>query len=917
MNSTHPSFAVPLIILMMYTVGQDAAEAQTPTLRGLMRQYCFDCHNADEASGEANLEWATTPEGLARSPKLLDGAIRQLTTAKMPPDDPRPTPAERSHMVAALRTALSKVDWQALSRAGDVPLPRVTRDEYQFMLSDLLGVTVPLDDLLPSDAEGPSGYQTDRSMLAMSETDFERFMRAAERASSLAIATVGPQHMSEHVEIEDFHLEQYSPKYRDPIEFEGATVYQFSGARGVKVQRLTYTFEFPETGYYRLRFHGAAKTENSRVGLSFALDGEDKEYAAGIVINSPKLRVYETELFATAGPHEMVIRYDHGRVPWMPEPPKRPRYLVPFEVTSDRFEDEEVPPESYARLSIDELSSLGLGGAEPEQIDKQLDEVHELSIELYQKYYQRAVYYRHNVIPLYIGTTPGKLEDVQASLQSLAELISADQQDVYDLWERRLSPTFRQDQQDSDLLTKLRADWKRTIARNLGFGLMDWIEIQGPIVRDADSGPRQDFADALQSADPTAVRNWVQSFVSHVVPSESRTQQTSRLMQFYEERRQEQNHRVAFHELVTAMCVSPFTLYRSEAVSGSESQIRLSNDVVNARMARLLWLSVSNADDVDIDLATELALVRQADAMIDDPRFGRFCRAFTAQWLDLNVIGRDVVPNADLFLGFSQHLANDMREEIARMFQRVIVEDRPLTELLDADWTIINERLARHYGLATNAEADWQIVQLANTNRGGLLGTAGLLTATSSSVRTSPVKRGVHVLTNLLGETFPPPPPNVGELSDEAGNSSAVSLREELAQHRQNVQCASCHDRIDPTGFALENFDLVGRWRTSDAFGAIDAHATMPDGSKLDGAAELKEYLAEEQGEAFVRNLIEQILAFATGRTTQYYDQAEVNRIYDDLQQNEFRARALIHGVVTSRPFLYRETDPAALSVAN
>jgi hypothetical protein len=249
-----------------------------------------------------------------------------------------------------------------------------------------------------------------------------------------------------------------------------------------------------------------------------------------------------------------------------------------------------------------------------------------------------------------------------------------------------------------------------------------------------------------------------------------------------------------------------------------------------------------------------------------------------------------------------------MLEETQLFFGEILRRNGSAVELLDANFTFLNERLARHYGIAGVYGPQLRKVALADGKRGGLLGQASILTVTSYPNRTSVVQRGKWVLENLLGTPPPPPPPDVPVL-DPHGKDGKMTLRQAMEAHRADPGCAACHARMDPIGFALENFDGIGRWRTRDESGAaIDASGKLPDGSAFDGPAGLRKLLAEERREEFIQTLVEKLLTYALGRGLEYYDQPAVRAIVRQTAANQYRMGDLITAVVHSTPFQMRRS---------
>ncbi|MCB1077340.1 MAG: DUF1588 domain-containing protein, partial [Verrucomicrobiae bacterium] len=243
-------------------------------------------------------------------------------------------------------------------------------------------------------------------------------------------------------------------------------------------------------------------------------------------------------------------------------------------------------------------------------------------------------------------------------------------------------------------------------------------------------------------------------------------------------------------------------------------------------------------------------------------------------------------------------------------FGEVFRENRPLLDLVDARETFLDKALARHYGLPGVRAPTMQRVALKDPKRGGILGMASVLTATSTPVRTSPVIRGAWVMERILGEDPGEPLPNAGELPGNAGEERGKTLREELEIHRDRPECASCHDKMDPLGFGLEQFDAIGRFREEEAGKPVDATGVLPDGTAFNGIVELKRYIVEHRREDFAANVARRLLAFALGRELKVYDEPAVQHLVESTASDGYRARALVKAVVLSYPFLHQHPEP-------
>lgn len=369
---------------------------------------------------------------------------------------------------------------------------------------------------------------------------------------------------------------------------------------------------------------------------------------------------------------------------------------------------------------------------------------------------------------------------------------------------------------------------------------------------------------------------------------------------------------------VRAVLSSPSFLFRPEpdARPDDPTAKRPLNDYELAtRLSYFLWSSMP--DDTLLALAAQgklkdpQVLVQQAKRMLKDPKSSALADNFAGQWLQLRKLA--IVQPDDKT--FTEALRQAMAAEPARFFTGVVQEDRSVLEFLDADYTYVNEALAKHYGIPGVTGEKLQKVALPKSRGGGLLGMAGVLTLTSNPNRTSPVKRGKWVLDNILGTPPPPPPPNVPELDKPGGPLVAETLRKRLELHRTNPACANCHAQMDPIGLALENYDLLGRWRDTDAGKPIETAGTLPDGSKFDGPQGLKAVLLKKKA-TFARALTERTLTYALGRGVERTDRCNLDAMAASVAKNDYKFSALVEAVVVSPPFRERRGDESGRKTA-
>jgi hypothetical protein len=303
------------------------------------------------------------------------------------------------------------------------------------------------------------------------------------------------------------------------------------------------------------------------------------------------------------------------------------------------------------------------------------------------------------------------------------------------------------------------------------------------------------------------------------------------------------------------------------------------------------------------------ALEQQVRRMLADSRAESLVTNFAGQWLYLRNLPA-VSPDARLFPDFDDNLRQSFRRETELFFESIMKEDRSVLDLLQANYTFLNERLAKHYGIPNIYGSRFQRVTLAeNSVRGGLLGQGSILTVSSYANRTSPVLRGKWILENVLGAAPPPPPPNVPPLAENKTGTKALSMRERMTQHRANPACASCHNLMDPVGLSMENFDAIGRWRTRTESGAaLDAGGSLPDGTSFEGMAGLKKALMKRP-DLFATTVTEKLMTYGLGRGLEYYDAAAVRQIVRNVRDDDYRFSSIILGIVNSTPFQMRRSQ--------
>ncbi|WP_166831452.1 DUF1592 domain-containing protein [Thalassoroseus pseudoceratinae] len=373
-----------------------------------------------------------------------------------------------------------------------------------------------------------------------------------------------------------------------------------------------------------------------------------------------------------------------------------------------------------------------------------------------------------------------------------------------------------------------------------------------------------------------------------------------------------------------AVLVSPHFLFRVEDEPNGSQLEPIGDHELAVRLSYFLWSSMPDDELNRLADAGKLherdVLTSQINRMLNDPKADIFAEQFIGQWLGTQKVGNGHAPDTSTFRDqFTFKLVFDMQAEPFHLFAHILEQNRSLLELIDSDYTILNRRMQVHYGLIKPPKdagskwvlnqyrekdgGSWELVELPNDQRGGVLGTAGVHMLTSYPNRTSPVLRGGWVLETLLGVHVPSPPPDVPEL--KRGKKEKKSLREQLAMHRDHSACAACHNLMDPVGFALENFDVLGRWREKDGNQEIDASATLPTGQKINGPAGLRKALLDRKDD-FLRQLTRKMLGYALGRSLTDADDCTIGQITDAVTKDDYKARTLVREIVLSTPFRMR-----------
>jgi len=446
-----------------------------------------------------------------------------------------------------------------------------------------------------------------------------------------------------------------------------------------------------------------------------------------------------------------------------------------------------------------------------------------------------------------------------------------------------------------------------------GLPIVDYVNLRGPFnpVGSGDTPSRRRIFTCMPETAPdeTACAEQIISTLARRAYRRPVTESDlGLLMDAYERGRDSRGFEAGIQNAVRVVLASPAFLFRDEPDPESVapgSNYELGDWALASRLSFFLWSSIP--DDELLAVAEQGRLhepaeyARQIERMLRDPKAEALVENFAGQWLFLRNV-QSARPDINTFPDFDDNLRQSMRRETELLFADIVARDASVLDLINADYTFLNERLAAHYGVPGIYGSHFRRVEVEDESRRGILGHGSILTVTSNPNRTSPVLRGKWILENVLGTPAPTPPPNVPALQENEAGQPARSVRERLAEHRENPVCAACHDVMDPIGLGLESFDAIGRWREREPGGLVDASGQMVDGTQFNGPAELREILMRKP-EQFVGVIVEKMFVYALGRGLEPYDMPTVRAVVAQAAQEDYRFSAIVEGVANSVPF--------------
>jgi hypothetical protein len=747
-----------------------------------IKQYCGGCHNERLKSAGVSFEGLTT-ESIGERADVFEKAVRKLRGRLMPPPGNRqPEQHDVDALVAWLETRLDAAAGSLHAKAGYVPAQRLTRTEFGAAVSDLLGIELKSDELLPAEIE-VNGFENIASALSVSPAFLDQYVAAARLAAKLAVGDPAKVTSATYL----------LPPFEQPEHIDGLPL----GTRG----GMTFRHNFPADGEYRFTILDLGIDLYSRVletrhTVVILVDG--REVFRGDVGGTDDLRTVDRK--GAPGRAEVIKRFEN----------------IPVQVKAGSY-DVAVTFIERARVESDEF----VGGPQ--------------------------------------GVLPGdefSRGDREPRLQGGVKVMGPyNSPGVSDTPSRRKIFVCRpQKSQDSGCARRIAANLARAAYRRP--------------VTDADIDSLMSYVEKGQGFDR------------------------------------------GIEQMIAAILVTPDFLYRAIRAPASVqagATYPLSDLELASRLSFFLWSQGPDETLLKVAAAGKLsapgALQAQALRMLSDRRASSLVRNFAIKSLDLDKLNQ-VVPDPNLFPTFTDALRRDMTTEVESFVASVLLEDRNVDDLLTANHSFLNERLARHYGITSVQGPQFRRVTLDDPRRFGLMGKGAVLLRTSYGDRTSPVLRGAWVMGKLMGTPPTPPPPDVDtDLSTPKGEAPKT-VRARLEKHRTKPGCNQCHGVIDPIGLALENFDAIGRWRDADqeAHAPIDAGTVLPSGRSVDGPAQLRDALFSGR-DLFVRAFTEKLMMYALGRELKSYDMPQVRAVVRRAAAQDYRLSAIVSGIVSSDAF--------------
>ncbi len=796
---------IALFLLPSAAIGNDLFEEDALPV---LQRHCFTCHGPEKQKGKIRLDLLDPDMVNGNAAETWHDALNMLNRGEMPPEDePQLSAGERRGLVGWLTGELERAADARRNAGGQAVLRRLNRTEYQYTMTDLLGLEMDYSGEFPSDAISGDGFRNNGAALGMTGLQIENYLKTARKALDF-ILVEGKQEKKEVTEIS-----------RNNGGMKGPNSRRFSGLSSDRLGRVNFwhgSFKgLPRTGKFSIRVK--ASTDRKPGQPAPILYAQYGYFVSGLTLN---------------------IMGDAGAIAVTSSTPEY------YDISGWP----EFFPKPEARVPDDKLSG--------------------------------------------IIALQNALDDGEPPTKAVNKVI--EEKDKKGKIKKRKVKVFPED-----------PDFPRIIIESVEFVRNDYPSWPPPL-------HRRIIREGEELSDPQAVENILSRFLRRAWRRPASGEGIKKWLSHYQKMLQQGDPPIsALKETLSAALASSHFLYLSEPFKSDKSRNLTAHELA-ARLSYFLWSSMPDEELFNLAdsgrLLESSVLQKQFDRMFTDEKADRFAAQFSMQWLDLEGVDR-VAINPQYYKGFDNRLKPDMVSETQAFFREILRSNTSALQFLDADFTMLNANLAKHYGLSGPKSQFFERVSLQGTNRpGGLLGHASTHLAGSDGADSHPIKRAVWIREHLLHDPPNPPPPDIPDLEASVPNFEKLSIREQLAVHRKKEACADCHRGIDPWGIALEGYDAIGLFRekTARRKKPVSAETVLPGNHEISGLADLQKYLLNERRDQFAKALVSKLLTYALGRSLKLEDEPLIEKLSSDFAKDNYRLAPLMANIVTSQPFLSR-----------
>ena len=936
-----------------------------------LKTYCLDCHGEDTQEAKLNLSSYKSVGKVNDAHKTWEIVLERLEAGEMPPEDadPRPSDELRRSVVKWIKDLRR---FEAQRNAGDpgvVLVRRLSNAEYNYTIRDLTGVDIRPTRTFPVDPANEAGFDNSGESLAMSPALLKKYLAAAREVASHMVLTQEGIAFAPHPVATDTDRDKYCVKrivqfyQRQPTDladyFFAAWQFRQVPVVGKPVTSLGQIAEQNRVSPKYLKTVWETLTTPEEIGPMAKLQSmwsglpNDPKRSANVRTKCAEMRDYVVGLrrqLKRTFPNLYIAESHKGSQPfvlWKNDqyashrrqfdatmlkvksdqlPKDYPReFVIPTEADRARYE---AAVTKFCSIFPDAFFVSERGR---DYLDK-LRTKEEAGRLLSAGFHSMMGYYRDDT-PLYdMVLSDSEKQELDGLWQELDFVTSAAARQYSGfLWFERTDSKYMREPQFDFARPENKSSAEEKMVKDLSVVYLEKAKRVGG--GDTELGAiTKYFKDinrqlrwvekARLAAEPNHLAA-IEQFAGKAFRRPLTASERQDLLAFYQSLREEDelSHEDAIQDTLVSILMSPHFSYRLDLAVLGEQKRHLTDTELASRLSYFLWSSSPDARLIDLadrgELNNPKSLEAEMRRMLKDRRVVGLATEFGGNWLDIRRFEEHNSVDRNRFPAFTDELRQAMFEEPIRFLTHVIQMDAPALDLIDGDYTFVNNVLAKHYGIDQEPLPDgyWtRFSKAAEIQRGGLLPMAAFLTKNAPGLRTSPVKRGYWVVRRLLGERIPPPPPNVPDLPEDE-TKIELPLRDLLAKHRDNKLCAGCHDRFDSIGLSFEGFGPIGELRSRDLGGrAVETKAVFPDGSEGKGIAGLRQYLKQKRQDDFLNNLCRKLLSYALGRTLQLSDEMLIEDMRRSLNENEFKLSAAIQAIVSSPQFQTKRGQSKQLS---